>query len=1089
MAPPRLAEEQINCGPDWSDRAIGGHVISLATPVGDYDMAAVLARLPADQQPDAVVSLVDASWRSMPRNLKALRCPKILLVADTHHLNRPIAGMIRYAQSERYDRIVLLYDRHHAEFFQAAGLRQLFWFPGLTFPHSDAMVAAARLNSPRHTEIAFVGQTGICHPRRTQMLTHLLAHQQPLAQRGGTQRESLSLYGRSLIGFNASLNGDLNLRVFEVLAGGALLLTDELGQGSGLGDLWQNGRELVTYATPDEMIERAKHALANPAEALVIGAAGARWFDTHFSENQRRQAFQRLITDGTPHPAFALPVPSNTSVSHLPEATRSRLTAGYEYVQELHRNLNRVTVALDEGVPEEFARLCATLPRIDLQRGIPAKGTRVDFLGVSRKNFESPSLVSAVHVWPWEAAETERQTLTRRCASMGFMLVDSPSLIFSRSRVNTHTNAGAVALVRLEQGGYTDACNLATAELAKNPRSADALIVLCELAQEADNGSLAQSMASQLHAIAPHHPRLREILTATPTNIRQRRPQRLLRLARAQVDQRKWKEVSILAQETLTVDPKSGEAHFLIGLSVSQEKGPDLAVSWLGLATQHAPAVPEYWHELGLVLRKHGRNADALGALLQATILEPDNFVYQLALGETALVAGHGPIAAAAFTAAEALQSGNVAVARWVAAARELVARTDFTAPRDLLLSHVEVTRLQGTGVLIQRFFPDANSFVTLRSRTLYQGKVDFGGYHLSLDLPGLREDTRRELVRRLLEPFQVRRILAVPFFPADFQHAIAAHELTGAPLCTYVMDDQTLHSRGVPAELAERLFAASDLRLAISSEMIEEYSARFGGDFGLLPPIIATREHEVPNAWDAARGSARHCAMVGNIWSARQFEQLRLFVRAAQLRVDWFGNANVAWLPQDHTALEAEGICCRGFLPEAELAAHVATYPFVLLPSGTLDGTEDNEWLTRLSLPSRMVFILTKTLTPMLVLGSDRTAAARFVNHFGLGASSNYRADEAPAKIEQVTTPEARAQLLANARRLAPAFLMPDCGQWIWRSLAARRAEPSPFDALFPPAPVRPIDFDKPKSRDDAGPASDYFSEEKISLAALATR
>lgn len=76
MAPPRLGDEQINCGPDWSDRAIGGHVLSLGTPAGDYDVAALVARLPANQQPDAVVCLVDASWRSTPRNLRALRCPR-----------------------------------------------------------------------------------------------------------------------------------------------------------------------------------------------------------------------------------------------------------------------------------------------------------------------------------------------------------------------------------------------------------------------------------------------------------------------------------------------------------------------------------------------------------------------------------------------------------------------------------------------------------------------------------------------------------------------------------------------------------------------------------------------------------------------------------------------------------------------------------------------------------------------------------------------------------------------------------------------------------------------------------------------------
>ena len=69
MLPPQLGAEQVNCGPDWSDDvAPDGRVRSLATPVGNYDLAALAARLPDEQQPDLVVCLVDASWRNLPRN-------------------------------------------------------------------------------------------------------------------------------------------------------------------------------------------------------------------------------------------------------------------------------------------------------------------------------------------------------------------------------------------------------------------------------------------------------------------------------------------------------------------------------------------------------------------------------------------------------------------------------------------------------------------------------------------------------------------------------------------------------------------------------------------------------------------------------------------------------------------------------------------------------------------------------------------------------------------------------------------------------------------------------------------------------------
>jgi tetratricopeptide (TPR) repeat protein/molybdenum cofactor biosynthesis enzyme MoaA len=1078
MAPPSLGAEQINCGPDWKDCDIGGHVVSLNTPVGDYDVAALVARLPADQQPDAIVCLVDAAWRSLPRNLKVLRCPKVLLVADTHHLQAPINGMIRYAQSEPFDRVVLLYDRHHWEFFYAAGLRQLYWFPGLTFPHGDEAVVAARAMAERVGEIAFVGQTGICHPRRTQLLSHLAAQRLPLSIRAVSQSESLRVYGRSLVGFNAALNGDLNLRVLEIMASGAMLLTDDLARDSGLGDVWKNGRELVTYRSTDELAERAAYALAHPAEARAIGEAGARWSDTHSGAGARRRAIQKLIGDGTAHPLFTLPV-AGGAVSRVPAQVRHRLNAGYEYLQELHRNSERVTVSADESVPEDFVRWCATLPRVMVQRGLPPKGARIDFLAIGRKSFESPALAAAVHVWPWEWSEADRPALVRRCTSMGLMLVDAAQLIFSRQRLNTHTNQGSVALVRLDQGGYSDALFLAKAELAKNAKSVDALIVLCEIAQESSNAAMFQSMVVQLRALAPNHPRLRLIIEATRETLRTRRAHRLLGSARSLYEQKKWAEVGRLAQEVLTVDPKSGEAHFLIGVTASLENGPEPALLRLGQATRLAPGNADYWYELGALLRREGRLLDALGALLQAATLEPANFLYQLAAGEAALAAGHGALAEESLDAAELLRPGHGAVARWRESALELVRRCNYARPRDLLLSHVEVTRLQGTGVLLRRFFPDASSFVTLRSRTLYRGQVDFEGDHLSLDLPGLTETTRTALVRRLLAPYRIRRILCVPFFESDYIHALAARELTGAPLCTYVMDDQVLHTQSVAQDVAARLFAVSDLRLAISAEMIAEYAAWFGCSFGLLPPIVTDRADEVPNTWTPEAGPVRHCAMVGNVWSARQFEQFRAFTRAAALTVDWFGNADVAWLPQDRRALESDGIFCRGFLPESQLATRLAGYPFVLLPSGTLDGTEDNEWLTRLSLPSRMVFILSKTLTPMLVLGSEKTAAARFVDQFGLGTSSNYAPSEAREKIEAMTAPLHRAHLLANARRAAPGFLVPDCGEWIWRSLASRRPGPMPFDALYPA-----VAGSYPVATDATGGADAVTADESFSFA-----
>lgn len=396
MAPPPLAEEQVNCGPYFSDVQRAGRFVSLATPKGEYDLAAVAARLPADQQPDVVACLVDASRCNLPRNLAAFRCPKVLLVADTHHLASPLLTLLRYASTERYDRVVLLYDRHHAGFFRTAGVRPLYWFPGLTFPHGDAAVTAAASVGPRRSEIAFVGQTGRHHPRRARLWDALVEARLPVCQRQLAQPEALALYGGSLLGFNASLNGDLNLRVFEILAAGGLLMTDRLAPESGLGDLLGEGRDCSLYGSPAELVELAAHHLAHPAEASAIAEAGAAWFRRTLGAERRRAMFQALAFDGTAPEPFPLPA-NRPGVFRFTTGQQFLLaTRTYEEWQERHRTEEKVDIPEPPGLAAGLAAMAATLPRLTLVPAATTEATPVALAQDARARLEAGDAVTAL---------------------------------------------------------------------------------------------------------------------------------------------------------------------------------------------------------------------------------------------------------------------------------------------------------------------------------------------------------------------------------------------------------------------------------------------------------------------------------------------------------------------------------------------------------------------------------------------------------------------------------------------------------------------------------------------------------------------
>jgi len=430
MAPPQLGESQIIAGPDWPDaQTPEGEWLSLRTPVGDYDLATILTKIPADQQPDAVVSLVDASWRNMPRNVAAFRGPKALLVADTHHLNSPLIGMFKYAATEPYDRIVFLYDRHHLAFFQSAGFRNLSWFPGLTLPHDDAIVAAVRKRK-REERIAFVGQAGAFHPQRSRLLAALKAARLPVDQQALPQRAALGLYGASRLGFNASLNGDLNLRVFEILASGAALLTDRLAPESGLLKLFTEGKEIITYGSAGELAERAAHALAHPRVTAAIGAAGAAWFDRHFTAAGRRAAFQELLVNGTPVPLFADAAPSSRTYFNGNTERLLQTMMVYEGIQEMHRTEEKVHVVLTPGVAEDVAEVCATLPRVEVTRGelfAPA-----DIAVFTRDDVIVPGAVQAPRVWCCDAQPEEHSLLNDYFAPVGFTPVSQDVAVLCR---------------------------------------------------------------------------------------------------------------------------------------------------------------------------------------------------------------------------------------------------------------------------------------------------------------------------------------------------------------------------------------------------------------------------------------------------------------------------------------------------------------------------------------------------------------------------------------------------------------------------------------------------------------------------------
>ncbi len=338
-------------------------------PTGEYDLGAYVQSLPAPwSNPELFVLCDDTGGNSIPRNLAALRCPKVLVVGDTHHIcapgRGPIGRPIAHAMAERYDLVLGEFNRQHLHFFQEAGINA-GWLPSFTLSPFEHAAPESKTH-----DVTFVGQTGR-HPFRHHVLEQLTALGVAVGRGSAPRKETALLHAQSRINLNISLNGDLNLRHFEVLAAGGFLLTERLSPESGLSLLLEDRRQMAVFDNAVQLAELIRHYLANPAAAAEIAAAGqAEYMRFHRPAVKVQQMFD-VLKDKTPD-ALDLRHDRRTALPAQDiESLRARV-ALYEFLQELHRTNLRLEVLFLPGT-ERQATDAIDLPRLQatVVRGNP----------------------------------------------------------------------------------------------------------------------------------------------------------------------------------------------------------------------------------------------------------------------------------------------------------------------------------------------------------------------------------------------------------------------------------------------------------------------------------------------------------------------------------------------------------------------------------------------------------------------------------------------------------------------------------------------------------------------------------------------
>jgi hypothetical protein len=229
----------------------------------DAPLDEILAR--CEMRPDWIFH-VESDFPLLPRGLAQSRIPTMCFHVDTYAFTRR-----RIRWSGLFDGVAVFHPGYERIFAKSG-------HPGaFVLPHAVQRELYDRPEKNREFEIAWVGTTaGPIYRRRRKWLPKLAAQfRMNDWKRGYTLAEVADIYQRSRIVVNLGRDDfpqDANMRVYEAMAAGALLITSAPTELTGLG--FKEGTHFVAYRGEEELIPAVRHYLDHEDERSKIAAAG-----------------------------------------------------------------------------------------------------------------------------------------------------------------------------------------------------------------------------------------------------------------------------------------------------------------------------------------------------------------------------------------------------------------------------------------------------------------------------------------------------------------------------------------------------------------------------------------------------------------------------------------------------------------------------------------------------------------------------------------------------------------------------------------------------------------------------------------------
>ncbi len=244
-----------------------------------------------------LILYIDPVGNIFPIGLENIDCPTAIYLIDVHQ------NLKQRLQLAYFFDYVFIAQKDYLPVFKEKGISNVFWLPLACDPDTHGYLTGEK---ERLYDIGFVGNRGIVGTERRKLLDNL---QQKFRlndlNRKYLPEEIASVYNQSQMVFNWAVNGDVNMRVFEALCSGRLLLTNAIPNG--LEELFENRKHLVIYHNSEELIELARYYLEHPDEREAIAKAGqAQVLAKHTYQHRTEQILATIF--GCAKPLLVAPV-------------------------------------------------------------------------------------------------------------------------------------------------------------------------------------------------------------------------------------------------------------------------------------------------------------------------------------------------------------------------------------------------------------------------------------------------------------------------------------------------------------------------------------------------------------------------------------------------------------------------------------------------------------------------------------------------------------------------------------------------------------------------------------------------------------